>query len=146
MATFRWPSGFDPFVGLRLMHRELERLMGRGAGPGAQRVGGVYPPVNVLNGDDELVVQCEVPGIARDDLDISITGQTLVVRGTKRALDDPENVRYEVRERGTGEFSRTVVLPDRVDSERVEAELAHGILTVRLPKSESARPKQIPVK
>jgi len=145
MATFRWPSGFDPLVGLRVMHRELDRLMGRGAQPGAQRVSGVYPPVNVLNGEDELVVLCEVPGIPREDLDISITGETLVVSGTKRAPDAAEDVRYQVRERGAGEFSRTIVLPDRVDTDRIVATLADGVLTIRLPKSESARPKQIPV-
>lgn len=142
MATFRWPGGLGSLAGLRFMQRELDRLMGRGAMDG-RRVGGVYPPVNVLNGETDLLVQCEVPGIAKDDLDLSITGETLVVRGTKSITE--EEVRYQVRERGGGEFSRTVVLPDRVDADRVEASLRDGILTVRLPKSESARPRQIPV-
>jgi len=146
MATFRWPSGFDPLSGLRYMQRELDRLMGRGPFAEAQRVGGgTYPPVNVLSGEDDMIVQCEVPGIPRDDVDISITGETLVIRGTKRPAADEEEVNYQRRERGSGDFSRTIVLPDRVDADRTQAALADGILTIRLPKAESAKPKKVPV-
>lgn len=145
MATFRWP-GWDPLAGLRYMQREMERLFGRLAPGGEQRIGGgVYPPVNVYNGPDELLVQAEVPGVRREDLELSITGETLVIRGEKKPSVEEEKVRYERRERGTGEFSRTIVLPDRVDADRVEAELSAGVLQIRLPKSESARPKQVRV-
>ena len=147
MATlFRWPSGLDPLASLRYMQRELERMMGRGLFGETQRIGGgVYPPVNVLDGEDDIVVQCELAGVRREDLDLSITGETLVIKGLKRASDDEERVRYQRRECGSGEFSRTVVLPDKVDADRTEAKLEAGILTIRLPKSEAARSKQIKV-
>jgi len=148
MATlFRWPSGFDPFTSLRHMQREFERLWGRGLLGAQQRIGGgVYPPVNVLNGPDDMIIECEMAGVKRDDIDISITGETLVIKGSKPPSADEEKVRYQVRERGAGDFSRTIVLPDKVDADRIDAKLADGVLTVRLPKSEAAKPKQIEVK
>jgi len=144
MAIFRWPSSLDPWAGFRLMQRELERLVGRGEG---RRIGGgVYPPLNVLNGPEEVVVQCEVPGLGRDKLELSITGETLVIKGAKPPSADDEKVAFQRRERGAGDFSRTVILPDRVDADRIEANLANGVLTVRLPKSDAAKPKRISVK
>jgi HSP20 family protein len=129
------------------MQRELERLSGRGYGEGRNIGGGVFPPVNVYNGSSELLVECEVPGVKREDIDLSITGETLVVRGEKHpACASGEDVRFQRSERGSGEFSRTIVLPDRIDPERISANLVDGILTVRLPKSEAAMPKKIDVK
>jgi HSP20 family protein len=147
MATFRWPTGWDPFVALRHMQRELERATGVSIfGEGRSVGGGNFPPVNVYNGRDDVLVQLEMPGVKREDLDLSITGETLVVKGAVKPPPDEAKFEYQRRERGTGEFSRTVVLPDKVEAERVEASLAGGVLTVRLPKSEAAKPKQIHVK
>ncbi|MBN1941935.1 MAG: Hsp20/alpha crystallin family protein [Phycisphaerae bacterium] len=153
MATlFRWPGNWDPFAGLRVMQRELERLSGRGGfGEGRNIGGGVFPPVNVYNGPAELVVECEVAGVKREDVDLSITGETLVVKGVKHPAGATEekaesDIRYQRCERGSGEFSRTIVLPDKVDPDRISASLIDGILTVRLPKSQAALPKKINVK
>ena len=145
MAIFRWPNNFDPLSGLRQMQRELERLMGHGALEGQRVGGGVYPPVNVLNGADDLVVQCEVPGVKKEELELSMTGETLVIKGAMRPFADEETVTYQRRERGAGDFSRTIVLPDKVDADRVSATMDNGILTIRIPKSEAAKPKQIRV-
>ena len=121
--------------------------MGRSLSGVSQQIGGgVYPAVNVLNGPDELVVQCEVAGVRPEDVDLSITGETLVIKGTKKPPPEDQERTYQRRERGFGDFARTIVLPDKVDAERVEAALDAGVLTVRLPKSEAARPKQIVVK
>ena len=147
MAIFRWPIGWGPLVGLRYMQRELERLTGLSL-PGDSRSigGGTYPPVNVLNGPDDILVECELPGVRREDLDISITGETLVIEGEKKLPDNEDKLTYQRRERGAGQFSRTIVLPDKVDGERIEAELSAGILTIRLPKSEAAKPRKVQVK
>ena len=146
MTTFRWPNSFDPFAPLRLMAREFDRIMGRSDLSGQQIGGGVYPPVNVFNGPEDMVVQCEVPGVKKEDLDLAITGETLVIKGVKHPAANEDEVRFERRERGSGQFSRTIVLPDKVDSAKIEAKLDNGILTIRLPKSEAARPRQITVK
>jgi HSP20 family protein len=147
MAIFRWPDSFDPFSGLRVMQREMERLMSRaGIGEGQRIGGGNFPPVNVFDAADELVVQCELAGIQREDVDLSITGETLVIRGNRKPCADEGEVRYQRRERGCGEFSRTIVLPDPVEHNKVEATLDAGILSIRLPKSEASKPKQIPIR
>jgi len=149
MAIFRWPDGFDPASGLRLMQREMERLWSRSSDlfGTMQRIGGgTFPPVNVLNSPEDMIVQCELAGVKKEDLDVSITGETLMIKGVKRPDHDEDKVRYQRRERGAGEFSRTIVLPDKVDPAKVEASLAAGILTIRLPKSQAAKPLQIAVK
>jgi HSP20 family protein len=146
MAIFAWPSGFgSPWSSLRYMQREMERLLG-GRWFEDDRFAGGYPPVNVLSGPDETVVQCELAGVRRDDLEINITGDTLEIKGTKRPPAEEAELTYRLRERGAGDFVRTVVLPDGADAERVEAALKDGILTVRIPKAEAAKPKEITVK
>jgi len=147
-SLFRWPGGWDPFGTLRHVQREMDRLVGRSGLADARRVGGgSYPPVNVLNGPEDVIVQCEVPGVRREDLDLSITGETLVIRGVKHPpVAEDQKVRFHRQERGFGQFDRTIVLPDRVDPDAVEARLNAGILSVRLPKSEAAKPRQIAVK
>ncbi len=143
MRIFRWP-GMDPFASLRYMQREMDRLLGGTFGEGG-RFGG-YPPVNIYSGADGTVVQCEVPGVKRENLDISITGDTLEIKGLKSPPADAESGRYRLQERGVGEFVRTVVLPEGVEADKVEAALTGGVLTVRVPKAPAAKPKQIEVK
>ncbi len=146
MAIFRWGAGFDPFAGLRHLHRELERLNWPWPGQARTVGGGVYPPVNVHNCPEDVVIQCEVAGVRQEDLDVSITGETLTIKGVKQPGPDAESVRFVQQERGFGEFTRTIVLPDSVEPDRIEARLRDGILTVRLPKKAQVAPKQIEVK
>ena len=142
MSTlFRWP-GFDP---LRLMQRELERLPWFEFGEARTIGGGAFPPVNVLSSPEEMLVEMELPGVKRDDIDLSITGETLVVKGSRKLPDNSDKLTWQRQERGVGDFVRTISLGDRVDASKVDAKLADGILTIRLPKAESARPKQIKV-
>lgn len=147
MPIFQWGTSLDPMMGLRWLQRELDRLADRSwpFGDNLRVGGGSYPPVNVFSGEDDIVVMAELPGVARQDLDLSITGETLVIKGQKRPPKDDETRTYQRRERGCGEFSRTIILPDRVNGDKVEAKLANGVLTIRLPKSESAKPRQIAV-
>ena len=148
MALFKWSDSWDPFMGLRHMQRELGRLFENGGtqfGSGRIVGGGVYPPVNLFNGEDDILVECEVPGMKKDQIDLSITGETLVIMGTKQPSTEDENVRYHRSERGSGDFKRTVVLPDKVDAEKISAKLENGILTITLPKSEAAKPRQIAI-
>ena len=145
MALFRWSENWDPFVGLRSMQRELERAINRGAISGQGVGGGVYPPVNVFNGENEIIVECEMAGVKKEEVDLSVTGETLVVRGTKQPSADENSVRYQRQECGSGDFSRTIVLPDKIDAQNIEASMDKGILTVRVPKSEAAKSTHIKV-
>jgi len=138
MTTFRWPSGLDPFLGFRGLQRELNRLLNLPSSEG-------YPPVNVHDTDEAYIVEALLPGVGTSEIDLSITGDTLVIKGTKPPLPDVAEERYLRRERGQGTFNRTVVLPDSVETDQVTAKQTDGVLTVRLPKSAQARSHRISV-
>jgi HSP20 family protein len=146
MALFRFSSGLDPVAGLQNLQRELERVLdkpfGIDLGPSGR---GVFPPVNVFADRDGYVVKLEVPGIAPENVSIEAEGRTLTVSG-KREIAPPTEGSFHRRERGAGEFSRSLQLPADLDLPRAEASYKHGILTVRIPKREEAKPRQITIK
>lgn len=147
MPIFRWGTNFDPMMGMRLLQRELDRLADwpRNLLENRRIGGGSYPPVNVYDGEDDIIVMAEVAGVRQEDIDLSITGETLMIKGAKRPSADEEKVNFHRRERGSGEFVRTIVLPDKVNADAVSARLVNGVLTITLPKSEAAKPKQITI-
>ena len=106
----------------------------------------MFPLVNVTEGGDNYYVRAELPGIKAEDLDISVTGNSLSIAGERRIRAEDEKANYHRREREAGKFSRVISLPAQVDTAKVEASCVDGILTVVLPKSEAAKPKQITVK
>jgi HSP20 family protein len=146
MAFFRVSSGFDPVAGLLGLQRELERVFdkpfGIDLGPSGR---GVFPPVNVFADRDGYVVKLEVPGVAPEDVSIEVEGRTLTVSG-KREIPPPTEGSFHRRERGAGQFSRSFQMPADLDLTRAEASSKHGILTLRIPKREEAKPRQISVK
>ncbi|MBW2035652.1 MAG: Hsp20/alpha crystallin family protein, partial [Deltaproteobacteria bacterium] len=81
-----------------------------------------------------------------DELDISVTGDSLTISGERKIPSEDENANYHRRERESGKFSRVLSLPGQIDTSKVEASTADGIFTVVLPKSEAAKPKQITIK
>jgi HSP20 family protein len=103
----------------------------------------ITPPIDVHETADELVVTSSLPGIRAEDLEITMTGQTLTLRGEFKADDEIKREQYLYRERRYGTFGRTVQLPVRVQGDRAEASFNDGILTLRLPKAEEVRPRQI---
>jgi HSP20 family protein len=106
---------------------------------------GGYPSFNVWEEGDVVYAEAEVPGVKAEDLDISVVGKELTVKGRRVGATAAEAT-YHRRERGTGEFARTVKLPVDVDAEKVEASLVDGVLTITLPKAETAKPRKINVK
>ena len=102
------------------------------------------PRTNLLDNGDSFEVQAEVPGISKDDLNIKIQGNYLEIGG-KRSVDTPDGYKTHRNERGENTFSRSFTLPDDVDADKVEATLKDGILLLKLPKSETAKPKQITI-
>lgn len=106
--------------------------------------GRFYPPINVWETDEHYFVEAELPGVALEDLDLTIHGDTLTLKG-KHAVADPEQATELRRERREGEFQRTVQLPGDVDAERVQARMRDGVLTVELQKAGAARPRKIEV-
>lgn len=130
------------------LRREMDRLfdtfgMGLPRWPYPRAAG--YPALNVWDAGDTLCVEAEVPGINKDDLEVFAVGNELTIKGRREPVPG-DNLTYHRQERGTGEFTRVITLPAEVDADRVEAVLDNGVLTVRLPKAEAAKPRKIAVK
>jgi HSP20 family protein len=104
----------------------------------------VFPAVNLWEQDDAVFVEAELPGVQQADLDLSVTGDELLLKG-KRVPPRDGSQAFHRRERGEGEFARAVKLPVDVNADAVEATLENGVLLVRLPKAEVVRPRKIPI-
>ena len=98
----------------------------------------------VANGD-EYVITAAVPGLKAEDLSLEVLGDTVTIRGEMPATEAPEGVEVLLHERRYGKFVRSVTLPAEVDGAKAEAAIADGVLTLRLPKAETAKPKTIKV-
>lgn len=132
-----------PYSDLR---REIDRLFDTfmGGDGGVMRAR-AFPAVNIREEGDNLYLEAELPGVARDDLDISAAGNELTLRGRRNPPKD-ENLVYHRQERGFGEFTRVLTLPVDIDADKIEATLREGVLTLTLPKAEAARARKIEIK
>jgi HSP20 family protein len=117
------------------------------------RVGGTdFPALNVRETEEALHVEAELPGLAVGDVDVSVTGDELVIKGSRPAGGPQESEKagqpptWHRRERGEGGFERRLELPVPVDPDRVEASLADGVLTLRCPKAATSQPRRIDVR
>lgn len=134
----RWP---DLFMDIRRAQDEMNRLFGGlRLAPRTE-----FPPVNVWAGADGAIITAQVPGVSPDQIDITVHRDTVTLRGKR----DPEAVDGDAtaqrQERVYGPFSRTVVLPFRVDADKVSARFDRGVLTLELPRPESDKPRHIKV-
>lgn len=136
-------NGYNP-VALR---GEANRLRGDLFGPADAASGAmqVFPALNVWEDADALFIEAEVPGLKTEDLEISVIGRQLQVKG-RRADFEQQGVSYHRRERGAGEFMRRVDFPFDVNAEGVAARLSDGVLLIMLPKAEAAKPRKITVR
>ena len=136
----------SPFGDLEGMRNQLGSLLDALSGePGAAIGAGVFPAVNITETQDNYFVRAELPGVKNDELQLDIKEKTLTIAGERKIEKEPGEAKYHRREREAGKFSRAVVLPGEVDTGNVDAKLAEGILTIRIAKSEKAKPRQITV-
>lgn len=143
---WRTSNGYNRVSSLR---GEVDRLFADLFGPGTAVSGTTartFPPVNVWECEGELFVEAELPGVKSDDLEISVVGQQLAIKGRRVDAEPREEVAFHRRERGAGQFARSIDLPVDVDANRVEAKLTDGVLLITLPKAEAAKPRRIEVK
>lgn len=136
------PRRWDPF---RDFEREVGRLFQTLQVPQAWRAARPYPALNLYETDKAYVLSAEVPGMDPGSLDLSLTNETLTLRGERKRPEGVVEESYRRQERPFGKWSRSVTLPGGVDGEKVTAHYAHGVLTVTLPKAEESRPRQIAV-
>ena len=115
-----------------------------------RRADGAALVINVSESDDAVTVEAELPGLVAGDVDISVSGEELFLKGSRpaAAVGDGEQsgVTWHHRERGTGPFERRIPLPVAVDASRVEARLADGVLTVTCPKAPECQPHKVTVR
>ena len=139
---------FDPLAEIVSLRSAMDRLFDDSfVNPSGWRTIGsgnvIAPPLDVEETTDEIVVITALPGMKADDVDITITGQALTIQGEFRPADATENGQYLHQERRFGSFSRTLQLPVRVQGEAARASFADGVLTLRIPKAEDVKPRQI---
>jgi HSP20 family protein len=137
-----WQRRWDPF---HEFQREVGRLFESLEPLQTMRLARQFPPVNLYDAGDRYVLTAPAPGMAPNELELSITGETLTLRGERKRAEGVPDESYRRQERPMGRWTRTVTLPDRVEASQVNASYAQGVLTVTLPKAESARPRQIAV-
>ena len=143
VPTWRFRS---PLEELYRMRQQMEQLLESPATPPQREAAGVLPLINLTEGKDNYYVRAELPGVKGDELDIQVTANNLAISGERKIAAEEEGARYHRKEREAGTFSRMIGLPDEVDTDKVEAKLENGILTIVISKTEIAKPKQITVK
>jgi HSP20 family protein len=130
----------NPFA---MMQREMNRIFDSfsrnwGSGEFPEITGPFAPRMDVSEDAKAFTVRAELPGMSEKDIDLSLSGDTLTIRGEKTAEKEDKNRNYHYSERSYGSFSRSIPLPRQVDAEKVSANFRNGVLTITLPKSSAA--------
>ena len=138
-----------PFREVSRLRREMDRLWDDyfGAGRRALRpLAEFAPAVDIKETAEAVVVKAEVPGMDAKDINISVTGDVLTIKGEKKSEREEKEENYHLVERSYGSFSRSLVLPAAVNLDKIEAKYDKGVLTVTCPKKEEVKPKPIEIK
>ena len=133
---------------LERMRREMERIWDRFSSESSTSTleQDWHPSLDLMETEDSLAAEVEVPGINPDDINISVTPDLLTVTGEKKQPPGAQEKNYHVRERAHGRFSRSIALPTAVNPDRVEARYKDGILRITMGKRQAAKSKRIEVK
>jgi HSP20 family protein len=139
-----------PFREVSRLRREMDRLWEDYFGPGRRALRPMEmefaPAMDVKETADQVVVKAEVPGIDAKEINISITGDVLTIKGEKKSEREEKEENYHMVERSYGSFSRSLVLPAAVNQDKIEASYDKGVLTITCPKKEEVKPKAIEIK
>jgi HSP20 family protein len=142
-------SPWKPFGELSPFRKEMDRLWNRflGETPFARTFNEMWSPsVDISETKDDFVVKAELPGLEAKDVNVSISGNVLTIKGEKKAEEEEKDEHYHRIERYSGSFQRVFQLPSGVKADKVEANFDKGVLKVILPKVEEAKKKEIKVK
>jgi HSP20 family protein len=139
-----WPS--DLFGIQREMNKMFDNFFRGDVRDGDTALSAWTPAVDIAEHDNDYIVKVELPGVAKDDVKITLESNILTVRGEKKHEKETKEENYHRVERSFGSFQRSFTLPTTVKSDKIDAVYKDGILTVSLPKAEEAKPKQIEVK
>jgi len=145
MAIVRWS---DPLREFAQLQDRINRVFNDTyrTDEGLMTSGAWVPPVDIYqNGEHEVVIKAELPDLTREAIDITVDNGTLTIRGEKKLASDVKEEQFHRIERRYGSFSRSFSLPQTVDTTKVAADYKNGVLTVRLPLREEAKPRSIKV-
>ena len=148
----KWRQGIEPPIAgfQREMNRLMESFLGRDDSLAARILFGMQgewaPSMDVTETENSLIVKAEVPGLAKNDIEVAVTGDTLTISGEKKDERKQTKGNYRMVERRYGSFRRSVTLPPGVDADKTQAEFKNGVLTITAPKTEETRPKKIAVR
>ncbi len=147
MAIVRY---WDPWKDLATLQERMNQLF-EDTSPAARgregvKAGGLWSPaVDIYENEEAVVVKAELPGIPKDQVSVEVKDGVLALRGERKVEKEIQEENYHRVERSYGAFQRSFSLPSTVDAEKISAELKDGVLEIRLPKRETAKPKQIKV-
>jgi HSP20 family protein len=150
MSIVRW----SPMKELEDMRRDMERLFEEFFEPSRRRrrwwpkpseATVVVPNIDVYDRKTEVVVKAELPGVEKNDIDLTITKDSITLKGEIKRDEEVKEENYYSAERSFGSFMRTIAIPVEIDSEKSKASFKNGILEIVLPKREEAKPKEIKI-
>ena len=144
MTLMRW----KPFGDLVSMQGRINRLFDDAfsdLGKDQETFAAWYPATDIYETKDDYVFKLEVPGLARDDVNVELNNNTLTIKGEKKENKEVKKEDYHRVESFTGSFSRSYTLPRNVDSKKIKANIKDGILELHIPKAEEAKPKSISI-
>lgn len=133
----------DPFREIEDLYDQMHRLMQSTFGMGTE-TGAWMPPADLAETNDAYVVEAELPGVPRENINVEVTGNELAITGECKEPEHKGMMRQRTRRMGQFEYRAT--LPHDVDAGKIEAKLSDGVLTVRVPKSEKAKPRKVEIK
>lgn len=141
---------WKPFREVSRLRREMDRLWEDFFGPGRRALQPMEqiwaPALDVSESGDRVTIKAEVPGMDVKDIEISMVGDVLTIKGEKKAEKEEKGESFHIMERSYGSFSRGVRLPAPVHAEKIEATYKDGVLTITCPKKEEVKPKAIEIK
>ncbi|MCD6595390.1 Hsp20/alpha crystallin family protein [bacterium] len=153
MAITRWKPFEDLMSAQNEVSRFFDEFFGKrfeGITPSSARRtedGAIdwIPRVDISETDDEIIVKADAPGMEKDNVKITLSENVLTISGEKNAEHEEKKKNYHRVERVFGSFTRSFYIPTNVDSSKIKASYENGVLTVKLPKKEEAKPKEIPI-
>lgn len=149
MAIVKWKnrSLYDPWEDMKSLQNEINNLFNVDRVPSSS---GLFdrnfsPSIDVVESEEGFTVFCELPGLEKENIDVSISSNVLTVKGEKLSNQDKKKGKYYRKESWAGSFQRTLSLPATIDPDGISAELEDGVLQISIPKREEAKTKQIAV-
>lgn len=141
---------WEPFREVSRLRQEMDRLWDDFFGPGRRALRPLgeewLPAMDVAEAPDKVTVKAEVPGMDPKEIDISLVGDVLTIKGEKKSEREEKKENYHMVERSYGSFARAIRLPAPVNADKIEAKYEKGVLTITCPKTEEVKPKAIEIK